>query len=118
AAARLDENDRKWNPLVEAALRDTLAKTYVLLEQGKEGQRQARLSVNLRKNALGDNDPLTLQSLDTLGDALEQLASPEAVDVFRDCLRRRENVLGDARPETLATLRKLGYNQFRNGEKA
>jgi tetratricopeptide (TPR) repeat protein len=89
-------------PLVEAAIRDTLGRTYLSLGEYGKAEQDHQRSRELRQRVLGAEHPATLSSMDNLaGATLRQGQYAEAEKLYREVLELRQRVLG---PEDLATL--------------
>jgi tRNA A-37 threonylcarbamoyl transferase component Bud32 len=95
-------------PLVEASLRQTIGSTYLDLGLYPEAQREIQLALDIRKRALGEQDPATLQSSSALADALRaQGKYAESEALYTRVLTDQRRVLGEAHHDTLATTNKL-----------
>jgi hypothetical protein len=69
AAARI-EGKFDGQPEVEAAIRDTIGKTYEDLAQYAESQRQLERALDLERRVWGPENPKTLNTLNHLGRTL------------------------------------------------
>jgi serine/threonine protein kinase len=74
AAARIAEDVR--TPLVAAALRHTLAKTYRSISEYDQAARHLEFAVETRTRELGRNHPETIDSVNELGEVLFELGGP------------------------------------------
>lgn len=95
-------------PLVEASIRHTIGATYLDLGLFTEAQRQLERAIQLRRQALGERDPATLQSQNLLvsvyiGQGKPSLAEP----LGRQVLDMRRQVLGERHPDTLTSLHNM-----------
>jgi serine/threonine protein kinase/tetratricopeptide (TPR) repeat protein len=88
----------KDRPLVEAAIQNILADTYVGLGLGAVALPHARRAVELREKHLGPKDLATLASKCTLAFDMDP---HEAVPILHDILREYEARLPQDHPETL-----------------
>jgi serine/threonine protein kinase len=104
-------------PVVEAAVRLTLARTYDGLGEYEAAETQAQRAVDLRTEVLGAEHPDTLGALAMLGEAclnrgdssgskMQKLL--EAEQVFRDLWEKCRRVWGEEHTNTLAALNGLG----------
>jgi serine/threonine protein kinase len=89
-------------PLVEASIRQYLGRTYIELGDYAQAESHLKRAGDLRRRALGDKDPLTLDSMSQLG-RLYFLRGRyrEAEPVLARALEFRRRVLG---PDHVATL--------------
>jgi serine/threonine protein kinase len=89
-------------PLVEASIRQYLGQTYIELGDYAQAESHLKRAGDLRRRALGDKDPLTLDSMSQLG-RLYFLRGRyrEAEPVLARALEFRRRVLG---PDHVATL--------------
>ncbi len=133
AMATLDENifkralvavDERFEdqPLVQASLLQTLAKTMYdlgLLESALAPQLKA---LEIRRRLLGDDDPATLSSIHNAGYLREQRGElAEAEALYREAVERRERVLGEDHLDTATSVNTLGalyshQNRFAEAE--
>jgi serine/threonine protein kinase len=92
-------------PLVEASIRQTIGAAYEDLGLYREAQSHIERAVELRRRELGPQDPVTLASMDSLAELLEnqdQYKEAEAIRTKVVALRR--TVLGERNPETLSSM--------------
>ena len=107
AAARI-QGKFKQQPLVEAAIRQTIGNTYRDLGLYPEAQRQLERAVELRRRTLGEDHPDTLRSLDKLAVLYwRQGKYAQAEPLFSKILDKRSRVLGPQNPETLDAMESL-----------
>ncbi len=103
-------------PLVEAAIRETLGRTYQAMGHLDESLAHHREALRLRRLHLGTEHVDALRSVrlvaEVLEDPLEQETfSKQAVELCR-------RVLGEDHPETLESLGALSYAYWRQGRRA
>ena len=95
----------KGKPLVEAAIRQTLAVTLNDLGDPAAALPHAKASYDLRRSALGPDHPDAIESLNTYGLVLAALGRwPEAEPELAEGLERSRRVLG---PDAAGTLQLL-----------
>jgi serine/threonine protein kinase len=96
-------------PLVEAALRVTLAETYRSLGDYPLMQHNLERTVEIRRRLLGAENPGTLEAQDHLAGALLlQGRVAEAESLARHTLAEQRRVLGPDHPDTLESMETLG----------
>lgn len=89
-------------PLVEAAIRHTMGKTYMGLGDLPNARIQLEKADQLRKKHAGENDPDRLESLYELGWLdIHDTKYPDAERRLKEMVERREKVLGANDPATL-----------------
>ncbi len=99
----------KDKPLVEAAVRNSLATTYAALGRADVGVPHAAAALKIRRRLLGEDHPHTLISINNIGLLLqEQGKLGEAEPLLREALQRRRRVLGDDHPGTLISINNMG----------
>jgi tetratricopeptide (TPR) repeat protein len=107
AAARI-EGKFKEQPLVEAAIRQTIGNTYRDLGLYPEAQRQLERAVELRRRVLGQNHPDTLNTSDKLAVLYwRQGKYVQAEPLCAKVLEVRRRVLGEEHPDTLDAMESL-----------
>jgi len=95
-------------PEVEAAIRETIGKTYGDLGLYPEELKQLEIAVRLNRTALGVDNPKTLATMVSLGKALEDLGRfAEAEKQFAEAVAGDLRVLGQENPQTLRATRLL-----------
>jgi serine/threonine protein kinase/Flp pilus assembly protein TadD len=107
AARRLDENPEiTKQPELEATLRLAVGSTYSKLGVLDEAERNLRRSVELRRSALGPDDPRTLAAQAELASFLSEDARKfdEGEALALDTWQRRQRVLGNDNLDTLASM--------------
>ena len=109
-------------PDSEKALEATYGLTMVTCSSDGEIIYKLRVLVERMVGALGEENVVTLKTLNSLGVELRQRAREpeEARGVYERCLAGQEKVLGEDHKNTLATVNNLGavYGRFENWEKA
>jgi len=107
AAARI-EGKFDGQPEVEAAIRDTIGKTYEDLAQYAESQKQLERALDLERQVWGPEDPKTLNTLNHLGRTLwHQGKYPQAQALYGPALEIERRVLGPEHPDTLYCMNNL-----------
>lgn len=99
----------KDQPMVDATLRQVLAKRYLELGLYDAAQPLQERALATRRKVLGEEHPDTLKSLRGLGELLSvqgKLADAEVV--LRDALEKRRRILGEEHPDTLTSIDDLG----------
>jgi tetratricopeptide (TPR) repeat protein len=95
-------------PLVEAAVRETLGKTYLALGDYAAAHSQLSSAFGIRRQILGEEHPDTLKSMMNLGWALlMQHESAQAEQMYRQVLEVQERVRGKEHPDTLKSMMNL-----------
>lgn len=107
AAARIERKfDRQ--PEVEAAIRDTIGKTYADLAQYAESQKQLEHALDLEARLWGPENPKTLNTLNHLGRTLwHQGKHRDAQLLLGPALEIERRVLGPEHPDTLYCMNNL-----------
>jgi tetratricopeptide (TPR) repeat protein len=107
AAARI-EGKFHTQPLVEAAIRQTIGKTYEDLGLFPDARKHIERAADLRRRSLGQDHPDTLTSLLTLAILYwHQGEYPQAEPLFTKVVEVRSRVLGPSNPETLDAMESL-----------
>jgi eukaryotic-like serine/threonine-protein kinase len=107
AAARV-EGKFDTQPEVEAAIRDTVGKTYEDIAQYAESQKQLERALDLERQVWGPEDPKTLNTLNHLGRTLwHQGKYQQAQALFGPALEIERRVLGPQHPDTLYCMNNL-----------
>ncbi len=104
AAARIASRfDRQ--PKVEAAIRDTIGRTYWNLGLYREGGEQFQRALDLRRQSLGPENELTLSTASRVASyAGAEGRYAEAVGLLTQILETQQRVLGSDHPDTLASM--------------
>lgn len=108
-------------PLVAAALHETLGQVYAALGDAPAAQRHLERALELRRGRLPPDDPSVLGATSELGSVLHDLGKDEdAVRLLVDAQVRQSRVLGVAHSATLSTaqLRGLALRDLGNLEEA
>jgi len=106
-------------PEVEAGIRDTIGNTYVNLGLYPEGRAQLEKALELRRRALGTENPKTLKTITRLArSAILEGRYPEAETLLRQNLEVQRRKLGPEHPDTLDSLNSLGDLDYRVGKYA
>jgi serine/threonine protein kinase len=96
-------------PLVRARILHTLANLYNGLGMFDRAIESQRESLELRRRALGDDDPLTIASMHNTAFKLQQRGRLEDAEaLFREAYQRRRRVLGDDHEDTWTSMSMLG----------
>ncbi len=112
AAAR-SEAELREQPLVLARLRTTIGATYRELGEFQSAETALVAALHARRELLGPNSPETLQTAHDVAILYQgQSRFPEALDLARDTLSRRERVLGPEHPGTLESAALVGSVMF------
>jgi eukaryotic-like serine/threonine-protein kinase len=111
AAARLmGKFDRQ--PEVEAAIRDTIAQTYIDLGLYAAARTQLERALALFRRVLGVENPKTLRTMSHLAFAIFHLGQyTQAAVLFNQTLEIQRSVLGSEHPDTLNSMNGLA-NDF------
>jgi tetratricopeptide (TPR) repeat protein len=115
AAGRLaGKFDRQ--PEVEAAIRDTIGRTYLDLGLYPEARKQFERALELHSRTLGPADPKTLKTSSRLGRALYvQGRHAEAEALFSQAFKIQRRVLGPEHPDTLYSMISLANLSYTEG---
>ncbi len=104
AAARIPGKFEK-QPLVEAAVRQTIANAYKDLSLYAEAQLQLERAVDLRRKVQGEEHPETLVATSDLADVYEHQGKfPSAQSLYTKVFEIRRRVLGEENPATLSSM--------------
>jgi serine/threonine protein kinase/tetratricopeptide (TPR) repeat protein len=107
-AAKAIEGRFADRPEIEAALRNTIGKTYFELASYEEAEPHLKTAVELREKALGADHPDTLTSVNDLATLFEAKADYTAAEpLYERALAGRERVLGADHPDTLGSINNL-----------
>jgi serine/threonine protein kinase/Tfp pilus assembly protein PilF len=118
AAARI-AGKFKEQPLVEAAIRQTIGNTYAELGLYPEAQRQMELAVEFRRHLLGAEHRDTLQSINFLAVLyLDQGKYAQAEPLFTKVLQGWRRDLGKENPDTLNAMSNLAWLYLDQGKYA
>jgi non-specific serine/threonine protein kinase/serine/threonine-protein kinase len=118
AAARIEGRFRA-QPAVEAGIRQTISDAYSDLGIFPEAQKQVERALQLRRQALGEHHPETLESMFTLAAIRSEVGNlAPAEQLFTAVYQARRSSLGDDSPDTLKTAGKLGQVFMQEGKYA
>ncbi|OWY70021.1 hypothetical protein B7486_17080 [cyanobacterium TDX16] len=108
ASARIEDRF-KDQPMVEAAIRSTLGRTYLNLGDFPSAEKHLLMSRALSEQSLGPDAEMTLKSVEALSELrFEQGNYDEAEALINDSLARRRRVFGEDHPSVAVTLGELG----------
>ncbi len=112
AAARI-EGAFASRPLVEAAIRNTLGRTYIGLSVPSKAESQLRRALKIRQDRLGTDHPDTLAAELGVGSVLISTSRfAEAESVLRRNLDASRATLGTQHPQTIASMGLLSSALF------
>jgi len=104
-------------PAVEAAIRDTIGRTYLDMGLYPEAQRQLERALALERRTLGPEDPGTIETMIHLGDVADRVSNfSEAEAVFKQTLATANRVLGPDNADTLNAAKGLANAYFHQGK--
>ncbi|NUN95481.1 MAG: tetratricopeptide repeat protein [Candidatus Omnitrophica bacterium] len=93
------------NPLLEAAIRQTIGSTYAKLSLSEKAVPHLEAASEIRRRKLGDDHPETLLSRQALGQLrVWERKWDEAKQILEDVYARQQRILGEDHPDTLETL--------------
>jgi tetratricopeptide (TPR) repeat protein len=108
AASRISGKFRD-QPVVEAALRFTIGKTYVDMGLFAEAQPQLELALDLTRRTLGEQHTYTLDSMNELAGVYQVRGKyHEAEPLFVKLVEARKRLFGESHTDTLAVMNNLG----------
>ncbi|MBK7406166.1 MAG: serine/threonine protein kinase [Phycisphaerales bacterium] len=100
--------DLAGQPLVEAAIRRILGRTYYNLGLWQEAELHLRRALEVYRSTRGPDDEDSLYSESALGSVLRDLGKlDEAESMLRDAMERSKRVFGGADKRTLSTMNEL-----------
>jgi non-specific serine/threonine protein kinase/serine/threonine-protein kinase len=118
AAARIPGKFEK-HPLVEAAIRKTIANTYKDLGLYAEAQRQLERAIELLTRVQGEQHPDTLHTMNDLAELyIYQSKFAAARSLHSRVLEIRRRVLGEENISTLTSIHNLGVVYEKQGKYA
>ena len=95
-------------PEVEAAIRDTIGKTYIDLGLFAEARKQLERALELHRRLLAAENPKIFNSMSRLGEvAVRDGKYPEAEALLSKVLEIQRRVLGPGHPDTLKSMNRL-----------
>ena len=104
-------------PEVEAAIRDTMAQTYIDLGLYSEARQQVERAVELHRRVLGPENPKTLASMSRLGAALlHQGKYPESETLLSQTVETMRHALGPQHPDLAAAMFNLATIYLHRGK--
>jgi serine/threonine protein kinase/tetratricopeptide (TPR) repeat protein len=115
-AARKADAEFKDQPLIAAAVKNTIGRTYVNLGQIEPGESLIRAALDTRRAQLGNEHPDVAASLYDLAETLEQRGEyAEAEAHAREALAVRRKVYGDRSTRVAESLDQLAMNLLLQG---
>lgn len=119
AAENIDRDAFPGRPRVEAAVRDTLGRSYMALGRYEQADRHFTAALRLFESMGGPDDAGTLDALNNLASLRQRQARfEEAGELFRRALERLTRVAGEEHSATLATINNLGMLLAMDGKYA
>ncbi len=107
AAARV-QGKFAQQPGLEAAIQDTIGRTYYQLGLYTEARKQLERALDLYRRTLGEDDPKTLSTMSRLGRTLWlQAEYQEAGTLLSRAVLGQQRVLGTDNPDTLYSMNNL-----------
>src|SRR5580704_15493265 len=104
-------------PEVEAAIRDTIGRTYTNLGLFPKARNQLQRALELHRRGAGAEKPETLKTMSELGQVEDlQGKYPEAEALLSKTVAIQRRVLGSANPDTLFSMNNLAYVYYRQGK--
>ncbi len=112
AAARIEGKFNK-QPEVEAAIRDTIGRTYSKLGEYPESQKQLERALELERRLWGPENPKALNTLNALGRTVWQQSNyARAETLLAEAVEIQRRVLGSEHVDTLLSMNNLA-NAYR-----
>lgn len=116
AAARTDV-EFKDQPLIAAAVKNTIGRTFVSLGQLESGEQLIRSALDARRAQFGSQNADVAASLSDLAEALHQRSEYVEADTrTREALDARRAVFGERSKEVAESLDQLATGQLSQGE--
>ena len=118
AAAKI-EGKYPQQPLVEAGVREEIAKAFTSLGQGinQEAVPQLERALELRRRTLGRQDPATARTMADLGRLYVSMRrTTEGDSMIEAAYKIRRAKLGEAHPDTLESMMRMAEVQSRRGK--
>jgi tetratricopeptide (TPR) repeat protein/predicted Ser/Thr protein kinase len=116
AAARIG-GKFKGKPVVEAALRFTIGKTYLDMGLFAEAEKQLEPALQLTRGALGEEHAYTLDSMNMLAGIYQvQGRYADAERLFEKLVDVRRRLLGEGHTDTLAVMNNLALLYSQEGK--
>ncbi len=108
AVKRLDAGTLKDQPVIEAAVRQTIGNTYKDLGEYSAAETNLRIALDIRGNVLGEDHAEVAESLDGLAGLLSiQGKLSEAEPLSRQALAIRVKAFGEEHPDVAKSLNNL-----------
>jgi non-specific serine/threonine protein kinase/serine/threonine-protein kinase len=103
------EKEFSEQPLVRAALQQTLSISYREIGRYPPAVPLQEAALDTRRRVLGDDHSETLKSINSMGELLFSMGKPdEALAYYREALEGSRRVLGDDHSETLHSINNMG----------
>ncbi len=116
AAGRISQRFED-QPLVEAAIRMTIANTYASVGERQLAIPHVERAFALRKTHLGPDDPDTLNAMRRLAGLCREVGRfADAITLHKQILENREARLGPDDPETLVCMHDLAWSYDYDGQ--
>ncbi|MFC4314094.1 tetratricopeptide repeat protein [Steroidobacter flavus] len=116
-AAQKADAEFKDQPLIAAAVKNTIGRTFVSLGQIEPGEQLIRSALDMRRAQLGSQDPDVAASLNDLAELLHQRSEyVEADQRTREALDARRAVFGERSKEVAESLDQLAMGLLLQGE--
>jgi eukaryotic-like serine/threonine-protein kinase len=116
AVRRLDAGSLHAQPLVEAAARESLGRTFSGLGRYPDAERQYRAGLALVRSVPGHDADVAASEAGLAEQLTFEDKLPEAEPLQRDALRRRTQLFGPDNPEVSASLTDLAITLRREGK--
>jgi len=108
-AVKKAEIDFKGQPLVEAAVKDTIGRVYANTGPLQEGERLLRESLDVRRQLLGEHNAEVAESLHDLASALQlRQQSEECNRYVQEAIKIRRDLFGEHSAEAADSYRLAG----------
>lgn len=106
-------------PAVEAAIRDTIGRTYLEMGLYPQAQTQLQRALELERRTLGLENPATIETMIHLGNLADaERNSSEAEAIFKQTLATANRVLSPDNADTLEAMKGLANAYFHQGKYA
>ncbi len=103
-------------PLIEAALRNSIGSTYLNIGLYTAAERELKRAYQLSSEILGDEHPDTLRYIDTLGMVFQnQGRLDQAEPLFTQTLDTRNRLFGPEHPDTLTSMHHIATQYWHQG---
>jgi len=111
------ESSLASQPLTQASLYTALGKTYTGLGLPRESFVAYQRAFDLRRAALGENQPETLEAMNNLASAYHDAGRLDlAIPLLEATLAKRRAVLGDDDPDSVETMNDLAVAYWKDGQ--